>query len=91
MRKSLDPLIIKRITSQVNKRFPEVIGSEPKIRAQTSSHTRNNESEGNGRNGGNYLLIYQGKIRTQSGQSMLRLVRVVVNAQGKIIKISTSH
>jgi hypothetical protein len=38
-----------------------------------------------------YLLTFQGKADIGQGKSMPRLVRVVANQQGKILKISTSR
>jgi len=40
---------------------------------------------------GQYLLTFSGKALTASGKSMPRVVRVTADANGRVLKISTSH
>jgi hypothetical protein len=81
----MDPEIIKSISQQIYRRFPEVSGSRPKVRKQTAPQAKSLETEPN------YLLTYQGSVVTPDGKEIPRLVRVVVNSQGKIVKVTTSR
>ena len=77
--------LIKAINQEVYRRFPEVEGKQPKVRQQNSSGERSEAKATT------YLLIYQGHVTTSTNRIMTRLVRVVANDQGKILKITTSH
>lgn len=68
--------LIKEISSQIYKRFPEVEGCKPKIKL----HGKNQ-----------HLLIFHGSGKTANGHSIPRIVRVVVNRNGKISKTTTSR
>jgi hypothetical protein len=78
----MDTKIIKIISDQVYRRFPEVTGSKPKVRLQTKSETAATTT---------YLLTFSGKAVTANGKSIPRYVRVVANENGKIIKMTTSR
>lgn len=67
---------MKKVCEQIYKRFPDVQGSKPKVRAYEQDQA---------------LLIFQGKGTTADGRSIPRTVRVVVNPDGKIKKVSTSR
>lgn len=67
---------IDGICEQVYRRFPEVAGVKPRIKNQP---------------GDQLLLTFQGSAKTVDGRSIQRIVRVVVNASGKIIKMTTSR
>lgn len=80
----MEQKIIQSISKEVYKRFPEVNGKKPKVRLQRQS--------GKGAPPGQtYLLTFSTKVNTSTNKSLPRLVRVVANAQGKILKITTSH
>ncbi len=81
----MNPDLIKTINREVYRRFPEVKDKRPKITKQSGQASR---SEGKPQN---YLLIYQGQVTTADQKTMTRLVRVVANEEGKILKISTSR
>jgi len=72
----MDQKIIASVSSEVYHSFPEVKGSQPEIRPQ--GQTRN-------------LLIFHGKGVTEDGKTINRTVRVVVDANGKILKTTTSR
>jgi hypothetical protein len=72
----MDREVMKKICEQIYKRFPDVNGSKPKVRAYEQDQS---------------LLIFQGKGTTADGRSISRTVRVVVNPDGKIKKVSTSR
>lgn len=77
--------ILQSINQEVYRRFPEVKGKRPRVQAQEISEARKINKEKT------YLLIYTSQVITASQKSMPRLVRVVANEQGKILKISTSR
>lgn len=81
----MDPKYIKSISNQVYKRFPELDGSRPKVRLQSTPKAKSTPAAPK------YLLTYQGKAKSPSGKTILRLVRVIADAQGKILKITTSR
>ena len=79
----MNPKILKNISMQVYRHFPELEGANPKVQPQTMSKSLIEQK--------NYLIIYRGTIKTSEGKSMQRIVRVVATAQGKILKMTTSR
>ena len=67
--------ILQQVSRKVFQKFPEVRGSSPDIHAQ----------------GDNTLLIYSGIGKTPDGKNIQRIVRVVIDAKGKILKMTTSR
>lgn len=67
---------IATVCKQVYQKFPEVRGSAPKIKPQA---------------GENVLFIFEGKATGADGREIQRTVRAVVNAVGKITKLTTSR
>lgn len=80
----MDKKIVASINNKVYRRFPELNGKAPKIQSQ-NTHVKNAHSSPT------YLFIYSGTVRISGNKIMPRLVRVVVNEKGKILKISTSR
>lgn len=85
----MDPKIVRSITEQIHRRFPEFAGCKPKVRLQTASG-------GALPKGGSstYLLTFQSSARSSSngpGKTIPRWVRVVVTEGGRILKITTSR
>ena len=80
----MDKEIVTSINKKVYRRFPELNGKAPKIRSQNSRAK-------NARSLPTYLFVYSGTVRISGNKTMPRLVRVVVNEKGKILKISTSR
>jgi hypothetical protein len=78
----MDPKIILRISTQVYRQFPEMIGVRPKTRRQQPPGSQGSSPI--------FLLTYNTKVDL-GGRSMARSVRVTADSNGKIIKISTSH
>ena len=70
---------LKTISSKIGKKFPELSGARPKVTHQKAAHSSN------------YLLTYSGKAEGPGGKQINRIVRVVANDTGKIIKVSTSR
>lgn len=74
---------LKSISSKVSRQFPEVAGTQPKVRRQSGQKSKSSTST--------YLITYRGKSKAADGKSITRIVRVTANDSGKIIKISTSR
>jgi hypothetical protein len=68
--------ILESICAEVYRQFPEFKGVRPK-----ESDYENNL----------VLLVFNTKVKTDNGAVLSRMVRVVADQQGKIIKCSTSH
>lgn len=70
----------QHIARQVTRSFPEMNGVRPSVRQQ------------GGKNGhAQYLLIFKGKSELPGGKTINRIVRVVADESGKIIRMSTSR
>ena len=82
----MDPTIIKNISAQIYRQFPEMVGVQPKARLQPAP-----ESNGGGSRIKTYLITFNTQVRLESGKSMPRWVRVVVNEKGKVLKVTTSR
>jgi len=81
----MDAKLVNSISSQVYRQFPEVQGCHPKVQLQASPQPKTNASSST------YLITYRGAATAVNGKSILRIVRVVANDQGKILKITTSR
>jgi len=71
---------VTRITRQVVRTFPEMDGVTPTVRAQEAS-----------RGAEVFLLTFKGRAALPGGKSLSRIVRVVADDAGRIIRISTSR
>ncbi len=71
----MDHLLLPPINQEVYRRFPELRGVKPSMQKIAQ----------------NTLLIYQSQVILPGNKALQRSVRVVVNEQGKIVKISTSR
>jgi hypothetical protein len=71
---------VAKVNRKVSRQFPEMKSVRPSIRSQSSSK--------NGKQ--RYTLTYKGKATLPGGRKMNRVVRVVVEENGKVIKMSTS-
>jgi hypothetical protein len=67
---------LKEIYQQVYQKFPEVAGKTPVKYPQPNGHT---------------LLVFKGHGTGPNGEKIARVVRVQVNENGKIVKITTSR
>jgi hypothetical protein len=77
----MDRDVVARISRQIAKTFPEVAGVNPTIRRQQAP----------GNDGEQYLLTFKGKAALPGGRTLSRIVRVVADASGRILRISTSR
>jgi len=71
---------VTRITRQVVRTFPEMDGVTPTVRAQEA-----------GRGADVFLLTFKGRAALPGGKALSRIVRVVADDAGRIIRISTSR
>ncbi len=67
---------IKRISKSLAADYPAYQSVAPKVSGQSD---------------GNYLLVYEKKEKTEDGLDLKRIVRVTVDSNGKILKISESR
>ncbi len=72
----MDAKVLQNVCRQVYQKHPEVRGVTPKVKPQTSS---------------TFLLIFESKGTTANGQTIRHTIRAVVNAEGKITKLSSSR
>jgi hypothetical protein len=86
----MDPELIKTISKKVTKRFPEMIGVKPKIRKRPYSQAKSSQQSNRIDEESTFLITYRKTVKGSNGNNIPRLVRVVVDRKGKIIKISTS-
>ena len=70
---------IQKVSRQVVRTFPEMDGVAPTVRAQP------------GGDASQFLLTYKGKAALPGGKSLTRIVRVVADDRGRILRISTSR
>jgi hypothetical protein len=70
-----------KVSKKVIKQFPEMDGVKPSIKAQNPP--------GNIRE--QFLLTFKGKADLPGGSKLNRIVRVVADEKGRVIRISTSR
>ena len=85
----MDAKLLQTISQEIYHRFPDLRGRRPRVQAVKPGQTRSAGLAST--NNASYLLVYSGRATTSTGKQMPYTVRVVVNEQGKILKISTSH
>jgi len=78
---------IKTISVRVYKKFPELKGVSPSVSKQSIPNTKtSSKAIQNYR----YLLTYKGVAAMPGGYMMNRIVRVVANHKGKVLKMALS-
>ncbi len=70
---------ISKVTRQVLRTFPEMEGVEPTVRAQPTGDMPQ------------FILTYKGKASLPGGKILTRIVRVIADARGQVLRISTSR
>jgi hypothetical protein len=77
--------LIENICREVYLKYPELRGMQPKVQPfiAEKSHSSNASPK--------FLLIFQDKASTATSKALPYSVRVVVNMQGKILKMSMSR
>jgi hypothetical protein len=91
MNTSIDPKILKQITGDIYRRFPEMAGVRPKVQLQKNAYSKSKLSSSRKLGNRSFLITFRGRANLTEGNCLPRLVRVVVNPQGKITKITTSR
>lgn len=79
----MDKKTIHAISNKVAVKFPEVSGSKPDVKRRPQAKSMSAAPT--------YLFTYRGEGTNPRGQVIPRQVRVVVDDNGKILKISTSR
>jgi hypothetical protein len=74
---------IKKIARDIYRQFPEVEGSEPRVTPKAQAKSLVGDAT--------YLLTFTGSGQNPAGKTISRTVRVTANANGKILKVSTSR
>jgi len=80
----MDTNIIQQISKEIYRRFPEVQGLHPKVQSYVPPKTRPINRFPT------YLLTYKTQVAI-ADKKMPYHVRVIVNENGKILKITMSH
>jgi hypothetical protein len=75
----MDRQTITKVSQNVYRSFPELRGKPPQVRTQKSPGEET------------FILIYKGSAVQPNGKRIPRNVRVVADAQGKILRMSTSR
>lgn len=84
----MDPKILKKVVNQIHRRYPEFAGCQPKVHPQILPRDDAGEQQTN------YLLTFSNKATAISSggvKSMPRYLRVVIDANGRILKVTTSR
>jgi hypothetical protein len=72
----MDSKLLQTVCDQIYKQFPEVKGKKPTVSSYSSTQS---------------LLIFKADVKTPDGHTISHSVRVVVNQDGIISKITTSR
>jgi hypothetical protein len=81
----LDASTLQRIAAQVRRQFPEMAQSQPRVRPQAASKSAGAAQTQT------YVLSFECQANTPNGKILPRCVRVVADAEGKIIKMTTTR
>lgn len=77
----MDSDAIAKVSRQVTRNFPEMVGIRPTVKRQTAPSAGADQ----------FVLTYKGKVSLPGGKQLSRIVRVVADDHGGIIRISTSR
>ncbi|MEW6566987.1 MAG: hypothetical protein AB1449_02240 [Chloroflexota bacterium] len=76
----MDKDLLAQVSQQVARSFPEMAGVRPTVRKQETGRGA----------AAQYLLVYKGKAELPGGRVLSRIVRVVIDERGRILRMSTS-
>ncbi|MEX1248888.1 MAG: hypothetical protein WEA61_10445 [Anaerolineales bacterium] len=79
----MDAKTVQNIAQQISRQFPEVAGVEPSVKPQAGA------KGSSGR--GTYLITFKGRVPQSEGITFSRMVRVVAEDNGRILKVTTSR
>lgn len=85
----MEPKVIQSISQEVYRRFPMLAGRRPRVQTYKTSSGRFGRALSPGQPA--YLLIYQGQGQTVTNRKIPVIVRVVVDGNGKVLKMSSSR
>jgi hypothetical protein len=71
---------LNKINKRVGRQFPELAGIEPSVQEQRAPDDQSQ-----------FLLTYHGSAELPGGRRLKRIVRVVADAAGQVLRISTSR
>ena len=75
---------IDSISRQIYRQFPEIKDSRPTVQDQPGAKSAGAAER-------RYLLMFSGRGQGPGGKTIQRIVRVVADERGKVIKVSTSR
>ncbi len=75
----MDKSILAKLTKKVTRKFPEMEGVHPSLKRTCDS---NNDEK--------YEITYKGSATLPGGKTMQRVVRVIADEKGRILRMSTS-
>jgi len=82
----MDSNLLKKIVTQIHRRYPEFAQSQPRVRMQKAPQSQPASQEPT------YLLTFHSKASAgPERKSLPRWMRVVVSQKGKILKVTTSR
>jgi hypothetical protein len=81
---------IETIAKQVYRQFPEIKDTKPVVQNQPGAKLPKAPGGGLTAEASRFLLTFKGKGQGPGGQAIVRIIRVVADERGKVIKISTS-
>lgn len=81
----MDEKLLRSITSQIYRQFPEIEGATPKVSLQPSYQAKSSSSSAS------FLITYRRSVKSSSGKSISRIVRVTADSHGRILKVTTSR
>ena len=84
---TLSPGDVKSISATVYRKFPELTGVIPSVNKQSIPNTKKSSKTNHTYS---YLLTYKSVVSMPGGHTMHKIVRVVVNNKGKVLKMTSS-
>jgi hypothetical protein len=76
----MDREAIDRVNRKVSKQFPEMKSVRPAVRTESQSSNCKQK----------FSLTYKGKADLPNGRTISRVVRVIADESGKVLRMSTS-
>jgi len=77
--------VIKSVTNQIHKKYPEFAGVTPKIRRQPLPKGNQNSDQPF------FIFTFNSSAHASDQTAIPRSIRVTVNERGKIMKVTTSR
>ena len=82
---ALSPSQIDGISRQIYRQFPEIRDARPMVQNQAGAKSAGHSGSDQ------YVLTFQGSGQGPGGRTINRIVRVVADDRGKVLKVSTSR